>query len=89
MLNNRRSDVDIIKDIITVSQGGVNKTKILYKVNLSFIQLQTYLSYLMDQELLEERFVDENESKYSRIYQPTPKGVELLTNINKTLSYFK
>ena len=89
MVIKRRSDVEIIKDIISVSQDGVKKTKILYKVNLSFVQLQSYLSYLIDQNILEEKLIETDGFKNDRIYKSTPKGDKLLSNINKTLSYFE
>ena len=85
MLNNRRTEVEIIRDIIILSQNGVRKTEILYQVNLSFHQLKNYLSYLLEKEILEERTIENNGSNG---FSTTPKGNELLTNINKTLSYF-
>ena len=88
MLNNRRTEVEIIRDIIILSQNGVRKTEILYQVNLSFHQLKNYLSYLLEKEILEERTIENNGSNGFSTYHTTPKGNELLTNINKTLSYF-
>ena len=48
MFNNRRSEIEIIKEIITLSQDGMRKTEILYQANLSFAQLKHYLKYLLD-----------------------------------------
>ena len=88
MVNNRRSELDIISDILRLAQNGAKKTEILYQGNLSYQQLQSYLLFLMEKQILEERVI-ENGHNTSKIYRNTNKGHNLLVDINKTLAYFK
>ena len=88
MVNNRRSELDIIGDIIHLSQKGAKKTQLLYQGNLSYSQLNDYLIFLLDKDILEEISINNRNGK-QKIYKSTQKGHNLLTDINKTLSYFK
>ena len=88
MVNNRRSEFDIIRQILKLTREGAKKTEILYQSNMSYIQLQNYLFYLIDKNILEEQIVKEN-GGMRKIYRNTDKGSNLLTDINKTLSYFQ
>jgi len=47
MVNNRRSEIDIIGEILNLSRDGAKKTEILYQGNLSYTQLQKYLPFLL------------------------------------------
>ena len=54
VMNGRRSAVDIVNDILSVcDNGGVNKTAVMYRSNLSYDQLRRYLSMLSDQRLIQ------------------------------------
>ena len=64
----RRSELDIVHDILKVSRRGARKTSIMYKANLSFTQLERYL------KLLEERGLIRN----SDAYYTTEKGRRFL-----------
>jgi len=88
LVNNRRSEFDIIRQILKLTREGAKKTEILYQSNMSYIQLQNYLFYLIDKNILEEQIVKEN-GGMRKIYRNTDKGSNLLTDINKTLSYFQ
>ncbi len=89
MFNNRRSEIEIIKEIISLSQTGMRKTEILYQANLSFTQLKTYLNYLLKKDILEEKTIGNNGSKNYTLYQTTMKGKELLDDINRTLKHLR
>ena len=54
MVNNRRSEIQIIHKILTLSSGGARKTEILYQGNLSYTQLKSYLPFLLEKDILEE-----------------------------------
>lgn len=88
MVNKRRSELDIISDIIMLSRNGAKKTEILYQGNLSYSQLQSYLIFLVEKNILEEQIVKKDKSQF-KIYKSTKKGDNLLENIKQTLSYFK
>ena len=88
MVNNRRSELDIIAEILKLSKKGTKKTNILYKGNLSYTQIQSYLPFLIEKEILEECLVEEKEKSYT-YYRITPKGLDLLDSARKTLYLLK
>ncbi len=87
-MNNRRSEFEIIGNILDISKNGAKKTEILYKGNFSYSQLTGYLTFLLKRNILEEKTTKDrvNNNKY---YISTKKGKDLLGNINKTLSYLQ
>ena len=88
MVNNRRSEFEIISKILDISRDGARKTELLYQGNLSYTQLQDYLSFLVEKDILEEYEV-KNNGNSSKAYRMTKKGSNLLDDINKTLAYFR
>ena len=48
-----RSRIDIIANILREAIDGAKKTQIMYRCNLSFRQLQIYLSLLIEKKLLQ------------------------------------
>lgn len=86
--NYRRCKIEILGELLDLSKEAVNKTKILYNCNLSHSQLNRYLSDLLDNDFLEEMYIDDNGTSY-KLYKSTDKGLMLLDDINKVLSYFK
>jgi len=88
MVNRRRSELDIINQILSLSQNGAKKTEILYQGNLSYSQLQNYLLFLLEKNILEEQVVKKDNGNF-KIYKNTKKGDNLLQNIKLTLSYLE
>ena len=89
MANKRRSEIQIIGEILDLSKNGAKKTEILYQNNMSFSQLQDYLSYLLEKELIKENAVSNNNGTIRKVFITTEKGNNLLVDINKILLYFK
>jgi len=50
---NRRGQVEIIADILSAARDGALKTQIVYKANLNFARVKSYLDYLEEKGLLE------------------------------------
>ena len=76
-VRSHRSQIDIVADVLRETVGGAKKTQIMYGCNLSFRQLQTYLSLLLDRGLL--RKVSEKEKgRDPRFFKTTSKGKNLL-----------
>ncbi len=73
-----RSRMDIIATILHEAKEGANKTHIMYRSNLSFRQLRTYLALLLNTELL--RTVPERGGKIK--FQTTKKGRAFLQSYN-------
>ena len=71
-----RSRTDIISEILDVaSSGGVTRTKIMYRVYLSFSQLKTYLMFLTENNLL-------SYDAYTKTFKTTEKGLKFLNISN-------
>ncbi len=88
MVNNRRSEFEIIAEILQLSETGAKSTEILYRGYLSYTQLKQYIPYLVEKEILSEQLV-KNGNGHSKVYITTEKGKELLKDITKTLTYFE
>ena len=86
MVINRRSEIEIIGQILSLSRDGAKKTEILYQSNLSYMQLQSYLPFLLEKNILEEFTVDDN-GCLSKLYKITEKGSYLLEYIGKVLMH--
>jgi len=69
----RRDKLVIIAEIIDIAKNGTSKTHIMFKANLSFSQLNQYLSALIETNLLEKQVVEGRE-----IYKATKKGLALV-----------
>jgi len=89
MFDSRRSEIEIIQDILKLSVDGAKKTEILYQGNLSYTLLRNYLGILLKNQVLEERIVRNNGNGSSRLYVTTHKGHELLRDIDKMMGHFR
>jgi len=80
-LNRRRSDIEIIADMLKVGENGAGKTEIMYSVNMSYSQIQKYLGFLVSQG-----FIDKVEVGNPVVtYQMTDRGSKLLKTINSVI----
>ena len=77
-VNRRRSDIEIIADMLKVGENGAGKTKIMYDANMSYSQIQKYLGYLMGQGFIDKMTM----GNPSVTYQVTDNGLKLLELIN-------
>ena len=78
--NNHRGRLDLMADILETSQGGVKKTWLMYRCNLSFKQLKYYLDFLLRKELL--RISADNANSNNDLFETTNKGKEFLKTYN-------
>ena len=77
-LNQRRSDIEIIADMLKVGENGAGKTEIMYSANMSYRQIQKYLGFLMGQGLIDKMKM----GNPSVTYQVTDNGLKLLQLIS-------
>jgi predicted transcriptional regulator len=82
--NHRRSEIEVLASILEVARKGVSKTKILYKANLSYTQLNNYLQFLTKKGLME---VGGRGS--GNTYNTTVKGLLFLTAWRKTILFLQ
>jgi len=88
LINNRRSEIEIINEILNLSKKGARKTEILYQGNMSYSQIKSYLPFLIDKNIVEE-YKEYNNGNSTIMYKTTIKGLELLENIRKILIHFE
>ena len=79
-MNNRRSNIEVIADMLRLGEAG--KTEIMYSANMSFFQLQKYLSFLLQLQLIDKVTV----GNPIVTYRVTDKGIKLLQNIDSILN---
>ncbi len=73
-VNRRRSDIEIIADMLEVGENGAGKTEIMYSANMSYAQIQKYLGYLIAQGFIDKMKM----GNPSVTYKVTDNGLKLL-----------
>jgi predicted transcriptional regulator len=80
-MNRRRSNIQIIRDMLRVGENGAGKTEIMYSANMSYSQIQKYLSFL-----IVHGFIDKVEVGNPVVnYRITEKGLSLVKSIDTVL----
>ena len=74
----RRSNIEIIADMLRVGENGAGKTEIMYTANMSYSQIQKYLDYLVNQGFINKVNIDNT----MIAYQVTESGLKLLKTID-------
>ena len=77
-VNRRRSDIEIIADMLKVGENGAGKTEIMYSANMSYRQIQKYLGFLVGQGFIDKMKI----GNPSVTYQVTDSGLKLLQLIS-------
>ena len=80
----RRGTLRIMAEIMEVVNGGRLKNRIMYEVNLSFSQVNEYLSFLTEMGFL--RVCVENRR---RVYETTDKGRLYVENYLELSNFLK
>jgi len=81
-MGKRRDKIDIISEVLEASTNGIRKTQIMSRISMSFRQVNGYLAFMKDRELLQER----NDGK--PLYEPSEKGREFLRRYKEIKKYF-
>jgi predicted transcriptional regulator len=76
----RRDRLYIIAEILDIAKDGALKTQIMYKANLSFAQLTSYIKLLLETQLVEITPKDRKS-----IYRTTKKGVEYMESYKEVI----
>jgi predicted transcriptional regulator len=77
-LNQRRSNIQIIAEMLRTGENGAGKTKFMYNNNMSYTQLQKYMSFLINHNFIAEVHVGNPKVTY----QVTESGSRLLKSID-------
>jgi predicted transcriptional regulator len=78
VVGRRRSNIEIIADMLRVGENGAGKTEIMYTANMSYSQIQKYLDYLVNQGFINKIKMDNT----MVAYQVTDSGLKLLRVID-------
>jgi len=79
----KRSSPDIIATILEAANGGIGKTRLLTKANLTSTQLKKYMDFLLEKEFLAK--CEERSSGHSA-YKTTGLGLKYLALYNSIKS---
>ena len=85
IFGNKRSELEIVHQILSLAQDDIKKTRLMYQTNLCYSHFLEYMDYLMDKEFLEVK----NGNPVGRVYFTTDKGVKLLQDISVVLEDMK
>ena len=80
-MNKRRSNIEIIAEMLKVGENGAGKTELMYTVNMSYAQLQKYLKFLLSNGLIHTVEVGNPSVRY----YVTQKGSDLLKSIEAVM----
>ena len=72
----KRSDIDIMANILSAANKGTKKTRIMYKCNLSHNQLKVYLQILREMGFLASH--SKKEGAKLNHFKTTSKGFKFL-----------
>jgi predicted transcriptional regulator len=78
VIGRRRSNIEIIADMLRVGENGAGKTEIMYTANMSYSQIQKYLEYLVNHGFINKVQVDNT----MVAYRVTDSGFKLLRVID-------
>jgi len=81
IFRNKRSETEILAQILFSAEQDTKKTQLLYKSNISYTHFIKYFNFLIEKNFIEER----NGNPIGKVYHTTNKGVEFLENINSVL----
>jgi predicted transcriptional regulator len=80
-MNQRRSNIEIISEMLRIGANGAGKNEIMYSANMSYRQIQKYLKFMMAQGLIDKVEI----GNPSLAYQVTEKGHGLRKSIETVL----
>jgi predicted transcriptional regulator len=74
----RRSEFEIVYQLLTLAMEGSKKTALMYKSNMCYVQFNKYLGILLQKEFLGSRVGN----PHGMLYFTTEKGKKLLENMD-------
>jgi predicted transcriptional regulator len=80
----RRNQLSIMADILEITKEGTLKTQVMYKANLSFTQLNDYLSFMLNSNLITQTNLEGKE-----LYIITEKGSDFLVKHHELIQLLK
>ena len=85
IFENKRSESEILAQILCSAKNKLKKTHLLYSTNISYSNFIKYFNFL-----LEKGFIEVKEGNPSgKVYQTTKKGERFLESINNLLEHIR
>ena len=85
IMGSRRTSMEIVHEILSLcDNGGINKTAIMYRSNLSYDQLRRYLSALCEDDLIAK-----NERGLFEVTFTGRKALKRMSNAIHTLRHLR
>ena len=81
IFGSKRSESEILAQILYTAEGNAKKTQLLYKANISYTHFTKYFNFLLDKQFIEVK----DGKPVGKIYHTTEKGEHFLENINNVL----
>ena len=78
---NKRSEMEIIYEILSYAIDDINKTRLMYKTNLCYTLFDSYWTFLLEKEFLGIK----QGNPVGKLYYTTDKGKNFLLDINTVL----
>ena len=75
-----RGKIQITADILCLSTVAIKKTHIMYKANLSYEQVNYYLSDMLNNDLISQHILEDG-----IVYRTSEKGREYLTHYTRLM----
>jgi predicted transcriptional regulator len=80
-MNLRRSNIEIISEMLRIGAHGAGKTEMMYSANMSYSQIQKYLKFMISQGLIDKVEI----GNPAVAYRVTEKGHGLRQSIEVVL----
>jgi len=79
-LNKRRDRLEIVAEILDYARGAKIKTHIMYRVKLSYSQIEEYLPLLVKKGFIENMTLKRRKQTH-KMYRTTERGIEFLNRL--------
>lgn len=78
---NKRNELEILEEMLSLATKEVKKTRLMYEANLSYTLCNKYLDFLLEKKFLGEKFGNPS----GKVYYTTEKGKKFHENIKDIL----
>jgi predicted transcriptional regulator len=85
IFTNKRSESEIIAQILYSAEKEAKKTQLLYDANISYTHFIKYFNFLLEKNFIKVK--DQNLNR--KIYKTTDKGEHFLKDINNVLEQIR
>ena len=85
IFSNKRSELEIVAQMLSLAREDVKKTPLMYQTNLCYTHFIEYMDFLLEKGFLGVK----NGDPSGKVYYISEKGKKFLDHINGTLKLVK